>query len=135
MQLFATLGDAPVKIFVAPDAPAENVAALASAGAEVIAVPLAREGRLDLTAVLTDLRDSGFTRLFAEGGAEVAAALVAADLVDEVVIIRAPVVVGAGGVRALGDTALSAIERSPRYHLVDTVPVGDDVMRTYWRAA
>ena len=135
VQLFATLGDAPVKIFVAPDAPAENVAALASAGAEVIAVPLAREGRLDLTAVLTDLRDSGFTRLFAEGGAEVAAALVAADLVDEVVIIRAPVVVGAGGVRALGDTALSAIERSPRYHLVDTVPVGDDVMRTYWRAA
>jgi len=133
-HLFETLADAPLKIMVGPDAPAENVAALTAAGAEVIAVP-ASDGKLDLPAVLTHLCDGGFTRLFAEGGAEVAAALVAADLVDEVVIIRAPVVVGPDGVRALGGTALSAIERSPRFRHVDTVPLGDDVMRTYWRAA
>jgi hypothetical protein len=31
--------------------------------------------------------------------------------------------------------ALSAIERSPRYRLIDTAPVGEDVMRRYIRAA
>lgn len=133
-HLFETLADAPLKVFVGPDAPPENITALAAAGAEVISVP-ASDGRLDLAAVLARLTDLGFTRLFAEGGAEVAAALVAADLVDEVVIIRAPVVVGPEGVRALGGTALSAIEHSPRFRQVDTVPLGDDVMRTYWRAA
>lgn len=133
-QLFATLADAPVKIVVGPEAPAANVAALAAAGAEVVAAP-APDGKLDLAAVLARLTDQGFTRLFAEGGAEVAAALVAAGLVDEVIIIRAPVVVGPEGVRALGGTALSAVEHSPRFAHVDTVPLGDDVMRTYWRNA
>jgi diaminohydroxyphosphoribosylaminopyrimidine deaminase/5-amino-6-(5-phosphoribosylamino)uracil reductase len=133
-HLFETLADAPLKIVVGPEAPAENVAALTAAGAEVIAAP-ATDGKLDLAAVLAGLGQSGFTRLFAEGGAEVAAALVTADLVDEVVIIRAPVVVGPDGVRALGSTALSAIEHSPRFRLTDTQPLGEDVMRTYWRAA
>ena len=71
--------------------------------------------------------------MFAEGGAEVAASLVAGDLIDEVVIFRAPVVVGPNGVRALSGTALSAIERSPRYRLVETAIVGDDTMRRYVR--
>ena len=71
---------------------------------------------------------------FAEGGAEVASSLVSGDLVDEVVIFRAPVVVGPDGVRALGGMALSAIERSPRYRLVETAIVGEDTMRRYVRA-
>ena len=65
---------------------------------EVDAAP----GGVDLAEALRALADEGFTRVFAEGGAEVAASLVAGDLVDEVVIFRAPVVVGPDGVRALG---------------------------------
>jgi diaminohydroxyphosphoribosylaminopyrimidine deaminase / 5-amino-6-(5-phosphoribosylamino)uracil reductase len=52
-----------------------------------------------------------------------------------VIILRAPVVVGPDGVRALGGMALSAIERSPRYLLVETMPVGEDTLRHYVRAA
>ena len=72
--------------------------------------------------------------MLAEGGAEVASSLVSEDLVDEIVLFRAPVVVGPNGVRALAGYALSAIERSPRYRQVDTVLVGDDEMRRYLRA-
>ena len=85
--------------------------------------------------VAPQLADAGFTRVFAEGGAEVAAALVAGDLVDEAIIIRAPLVVGAGGMPALGATPLAVMEDSSRFRLVDTVPLAADVMRTYWRAA
>ena len=92
-------------------------------------------GGLDLTEVLGRLAKDGYTRVFAEGGSEVASSLVAGDLLDEVVIFRAPVVVGADGVRALGGTALSAIERSPRYRQIDMTTVGEDVMRRYVRAA
>jgi hypothetical protein len=38
-------------------------------------------------------------------------------------------------VPALSGTALSAIERSPRYRAIDTAIVGDDQMRRYARAA
>ena len=132
-KLLQTLDEAPLKVFVAPDAPPERLAALAAAGAE--AIPVATSGgRLDLAAVLAQLAADGFTRLLAEGGAEVASSLISADLVDEVIIIRAPVVVGPDGVRALGGMALSAIERSPRYRQIEATQVGEDVMRTYQRA-
>jgi len=134
-RIFRTQSDAPLKIFVGPDAPSANISGLAAAGAEVIAVPALAAGKLDLVDVLARLADAGFTRLFAEGGAEVGAALLAADLVDEVVIVRAPLVVAEGGVPALAGTPLSAVEASPRFRLLDTVPLGDDVMRFYWRTA
>jgi len=52
-----------------------------------------------------------------------------------VIVFRAPVVVGPDGVRALAGTALSAIERSPRYVLVETGVIGVDSVRRYVRAA
>ena len=42
-------------------------------------------------------------------------------------------VVGPTGVRALGNYALSAIERSPRYRQIEAAIVGDDQMRRYLR--
>jgi diaminohydroxyphosphoribosylaminopyrimidine deaminase/5-amino-6-(5-phosphoribosylamino)uracil reductase len=56
-------------------------------------------------------------------------------LLDEVVLFRAPVVVGADGVRALGGYALSAIERSPRFRQIEASAVGEDQMRRYLRVA
>ena len=121
-------------VFVGPEAPIERVAALEAAGAKVIQVLAAGAG-LDLAAVLKRLADDGFTRIFAEGGSEVASSLVSADVLDEVVLFRASVVVGQDGVRALGQTALSAIERSPRYRQVEAAMIGEDAMRRYVRAA
>ncbi len=132
-RLLQTAPDSPLIVFTGPEAPEEKTAALAKAGATVIPIDLV-SGRIDLDAVLKRLADDGHSRVFAEGGAEVAQSLVQGDLLDEVVILRAPVVVGPEGVRALGGMALSAIERSPRYRLVETMPVGEDTLRHYLRA-
>ncbi len=132
--LLQSASEIPLIVFTGPEAPAGNVAALTAAGAQVIPVATATGG-LDLTEVLGRLAKDGYTRVLAEGGSEVASSLVASDLLDEVVIFRAPVVVGPEGVRALGGTALSAIERSPRYRQIDMTTVGEDVMRRYVRAA
>jgi diaminohydroxyphosphoribosylaminopyrimidine deaminase/5-amino-6-(5-phosphoribosylamino)uracil reductase len=42
-------------------------------------------------------------------------------------------VVGPDGVRAFAGHALSAVERSPRYRLIEEARVGDDHMRRYLR--
>lgn len=134
-RLLATAGDIPLVVMVGEDAPEENVAMFRDKGAEVIVMPQRAGGGLDTVAVLSTLAEKGFTRVFAEGGSKVAANLVRDDLLDEVVIFRAPVIVGPDGVRALDGMAMSAIERSPRYRLDQDGEVGDDDMRVYTRAA
>ena len=132
-NLVQSARDVPLIDIVGPQATDGRKADLEAAGVTVIEVDPA-QGGLDLRQALEALAGRGFSRVFAEGGAEVAASLVAGDLIDEVVIFRAAVVVGPNGVRALGGTALSALERSPRYRLIETASVGADVMRHYVRA-
>ena len=56
----------------------------------------------------------GITRLMVEGGPTVAAAFVAADLVDEAALLRAPRPIGPDGIDALEGLPLSALTGSPR---------------------
>jgi diaminohydroxyphosphoribosylaminopyrimidine deaminase/5-amino-6-(5-phosphoribosylamino)uracil reductase len=132
-RLVQSAKETPLIAIIGAAAPAENKAALAEAGVTLIEAPGSGD-KLDLGAALAALSEHGFTRVFAEGGAQVAASLIAGDLVDEVVLFRADVVVGPDGVRALAGTALSAIERSPRYALAETATFGEDTMRRYLRA-
>jgi diaminohydroxyphosphoribosylaminopyrimidine deaminase / 5-amino-6-(5-phosphoribosylamino)uracil reductase len=124
----------PLIVVVGPEATADRKSALSEAGAKIIEVD-AGPGGVALEQTLQLLAGEGFSRVLVEGGSEVASSLVSADLLDEVVLFRAPVVVGPDGVRALAGTALSAIERNPRYRVVETAIVGDDQMRRYFRAA
>jgi diaminohydroxyphosphoribosylaminopyrimidine deaminase/5-amino-6-(5-phosphoribosylamino)uracil reductase len=133
-NLIQTARDVPLIVVVGPEALAERKAALADAGARVVEVD-ASQGRVDIPALFALLGKEGFTRVLVEGGADVAASLVSTELLDEVVLFRAPVVVGPDGVRALGGYALSAIERSPRYRQIETAIVGEDQMRRYLRVA
>jgi diaminohydroxyphosphoribosylaminopyrimidine deaminase/5-amino-6-(5-phosphoribosylamino)uracil reductase len=133
-RLVQSARELPLILIVGPEAPAARRDSLGEAGVRVIEVPLSSR-KVDLPAAFEALAKEGFTRVLAEGGSEVAWSLVSNDLLDEVVIFHAPVVVGADGVRALSGSALSAIERSPRYRQVETTKVGEDEMRRYLRAA
>lgn len=134
-RLVQSVTERPLFAVVGPEAPAERKSALADAGVTLIEVDAGPGGGVDFGQALSVLADKGFSRILAEGGAEVAASLVSGDFVDEVVILRAPVVVGADGVRALAGMAMSAVERSPRYRLIETSSVGEDQLRRYVRAA
>ena len=130
-HLVASAREVPVLAVVGPEAPEERRDALADAGVRIVAVG-SGSGGVDIAAALQVLGGEGYTRVLVE---EIASSLVSNDLVDEVVLFRASVVVGADGVRALGGLALSAIERSPRFRQIDAAIVGDDTMRRYERAA
>jgi riboflavin-specific deaminase-like protein len=85
---------APVRPFVitTSSAPPERRAALASV-AHVLAMG---ETSADLPAALDVLRRMGFARVLCEGGPHLLAALTEADLVDEMCLTVAPVLVGPG---------------------------------------
>ena len=83
-------------------------------------------GRLDLAAALKLIAARGITRLMVEGGPTLAAALLAADLIDEAVLFHSPTVVGADGVDALEGMPLAALTESQRLKCVASESVGAD---------
>jgi len=112
-RLIRTAKEVPVWIFAAGTAPVAAAEALAAAGASVLRTE-GRNGRLDLAVVLKALAARGITRLMVEGGPTLAAALVAADLVDEAVLFHSPLILGADAVDALDGSPLSALTKSLR---------------------
>ncbi len=100
----------PVLVVTAPDADDGRRAALAAAGAVLIAAPRAGEG-LDLRAALAALDARGIGRVLVEGGAVIAEALAAADLVDEAWIACSPVAIGGDLVRPFGGDAVAALSQ------------------------
>jgi diaminohydroxyphosphoribosylaminopyrimidine deaminase/5-amino-6-(5-phosphoribosylamino)uracil reductase len=132
-NLVQSARETPLWVFVGEDADPAKVAALEAAGVVVLKAPKGTGG-LDFAAVAAALAEKGLTRILVEGGSCIASTMVNAGLADEVLLFRADVVVGPDGVRALAGGALSAIERSPRFRLVEDVMVGDDRLRRYLKA-
>ncbi|WP_050527356.1 bifunctional diaminohydroxyphosphoribosylaminopyrimidine deaminase/5-amino-6-(5-phosphoribosylamino)uracil reductase RibD [Pseudorhodobacter aquimaris] len=104
-----------------------------AAGARLLECPM-DAGALDLRAGLSQLAEQGITRVFCEGGAGLAAALIRAGLVDDLLIFSAGALIGDEGQAALGPLALGVLADAPRLSLVSQSPVGGDVM-SHWRFA
>jgi diaminohydroxyphosphoribosylaminopyrimidine deaminase/5-amino-6-(5-phosphoribosylamino)uracil reductase len=68
-----------------------------------------------------------------EGGPIVAAAFVAADLVDEAALLRGANAIGPDGIEALDAMPLAALTASPRLRSRGIEAVGDDTIETFER--
>jgi diaminohydroxyphosphoribosylaminopyrimidine deaminase/5-amino-6-(5-phosphoribosylamino)uracil reductase len=95
------------------------------AGVEILPIPRARPG-LDLAALLGALAQRGITRVMAEGGAGLAAALIRADLVDRIAWFHAPAVMGGDGLPSVQPLPLASLSAMPRYRRVSSRPLGPD---------
>lgn len=71
--------------------------------------------------------------LFVEGGAQAAAAFLAADMVDRVLLYRAPIIVGSG-LPCIGDIGLGSLSAAHgRWRNVDRRTLGSDALDVYER--
>ena len=90
------LGEAGSTLVMTSREPAADRTRLERSGAEVVRVAGGPEGRVDLADALTTLGTRGLAQVLVEGGSRLLGALVAADLVDEVVVFIAPRLMGPG---------------------------------------
>ena len=106
-------------------ASAGEISRLEAKGAQVRVMPKDRLGRVDLTAALQCLADSGVKRLMVEGGATVISSFLASRLVDYCVITLVPKLIG--GIKAM-DTRPS--DDLPPLSIVDCCyqPLGVDLI-------
>jgi diaminohydroxyphosphoribosylaminopyrimidine deaminase/5-amino-6-(5-phosphoribosylamino)uracil reductase len=116
-HLARSAGQVPVWLIHGRDAPEDARSAWAGAGARLIEVASGAGGHVDLAAALGALGDAGLTRVFCEGGGTLAAALLAADLVDEFALITAGKAIGAEGTPGIGAMGIAALSEAPRFRL------------------
>lgn len=130
----------PVIVIGVEPAPEHRRRALEGRGVSVITVA-GRGGRVSIESALAALFDRGLRSLLVEGGSEVLGSFVRERLFDEMVIFRAPLILGGRGSRpvvgganpaALGDAApvrRASVEDSPtlRYGLPDPLALEVEV--------
>jgi diaminohydroxyphosphoribosylaminopyrimidine deaminase/5-amino-6-(5-phosphoribosylamino)uracil reductase len=129
--LARTAREVPVWFIHGREASEEARIAWREAGARLIEVASGAGGHLDVTDALAALGEAGLTRVFCEGGGTLAAALLAADLVDTLWLVTAGKAIGAEGTPAVGAMGVAALSEAPSLRLARAETLGDDVI-TRW---
>jgi len=129
-SVVATVRETPTWVFTSskPSAIAEEI--LQQKGCKVFRVGDV-DGRLDLDEVLKVLAGQGITRLMVEGGPQVAGAIAAAGLVDEVALLRGEKTIGGSGIEPLEGMPLNGF--TGQLHPRGSEKLGPDTLETFER--
>jgi diaminohydroxyphosphoribosylaminopyrimidine deaminase/5-amino-6-(5-phosphoribosylamino)uracil reductase len=100
---------------------------LQDAGVETLEVATDEQGRVALPSLLDELGRREIAALLVEGGSQVHGAFVDGDLYDEVVLFVAPMIIGGGGLPAIGGTGVDALTQAPRLELESIERRDDDL--------
>lgn len=114
-------------VFCAKSAAASRRRALDERGVRVDAVAPRADG-LPLRTVLRAIARAGPGTLLCEGGGGLGAALVRADLTDELLWIAAPTLLGGDAQPALGALGVGLLARAPELDILRTRRLGRDVL-------
>jgi len=106
---------------------------LVAAGVKVITVRAVGEDRPELKTVVEALAGEGLSRLFVEGGGQVAASFVRCGLVDALEWFRAPILIGGEGRPGVGALAVATLAEAPHFRRVEVREVGVDLWERYAR--
>jgi diaminohydroxyphosphoribosylaminopyrimidine deaminase/5-amino-6-(5-phosphoribosylamino)uracil reductase len=129
LKMFSTARRVPILVYGADG----STPPAYPSGVETRAVPAGPDGRLDLEAVLRSLAGDGVTRVLVEGGPTISAALLVADLVDEVVIARGTEPLGASGRKPFGERGLEELDDAGRWQLHEQRLLGPDTLTVHRR--
>ncbi len=121
---------APLWLLHRNGADAARQRALEHAGVKLFELPGCAAG-VDLPAVLKLLAKNGLTRILAEGGGTLAAALLRAALVDRLAWFHAPGIIGGDGWPAAQAFGVTTLAGMPRFVPMRQERWGDDMLTTF----
>ncbi len=120
-------------LLVGDDVEEDRLRPYREAGMKVIGAAQSEDGHLDLDAAFAALAGLGITRVLVEGGSGLAAALARADLIDRILWYRAPSLVGADGVAAVGPLGLARMADAKHFTSLRRQELGDDLLEVFER--
>ena len=131
-RLVATARQHPSVLVTVPGHPPAALAPYQEAGVEVLTVPRG-EGGLRMRPLLGALAQRGVTRVLAEGGAGIAAALLREGLADRLAWFHAPAVMGGDGLPAAHPLPVEVLVGMPRFRRTASRPLGEDWLTEFER--
>jgi diaminohydroxyphosphoribosylaminopyrimidine deaminase/5-amino-6-(5-phosphoribosylamino)uracil reductase len=133
-HLLATAGEIPTWFLLREGTNLAREEAFVNIGAKLIKVPGSSAG-VDLTAAMIALGSSGLTRILVEGGGQLAAALLRANLVDRIAWFHAPSIMGGDGWPAVQAFGIETLDQMPRFRRDSVTAIGDDMLSEFTRQA
>jgi diaminohydroxyphosphoribosylaminopyrimidine deaminase/5-amino-6-(5-phosphoribosylamino)uracil reductase len=130
-RVIAEARHVPTWVLTLGSAAPERRQAFLASGAVLIEADPDAEGRIDLSGALRALGARGLTRVLVEGGARLAAGLLRAGLVDRLVWLHAPLLIGGDGTPAVAPLGVAALADAPRFERLATETIGGDVLTTF----
>jgi diaminohydroxyphosphoribosylaminopyrimidine deaminase/5-amino-6-(5-phosphoribosylamino)uracil reductase len=127
-RLARTAKDIRTIVVVLPHADKARVEAFQSCGVEIMPVHADASGRPNLVEMMKQLGVMGLTRILCEGGSNLAASLLQADLADRLAWFRSPGIIGGDGLRAIQPLGLTLLAQQHRFERVGVVRCGDDLL-------
>lgn len=113
-------------ILTTDGANAEKRKQLEKAGATLIVVRAGADGKVDLSAALRELARRGIASLLVEGGGTIHAAMLRANLCDELIVAQSPMLIGSEGRPSFAELGLTNLEDAPRFRPIDKKEFGED---------
>jgi len=133
-RLVRTARAVPTLVATVPGHPEATLASLRAAGVEVLELPPGPEG-LGMHGILAALAARGITRVLAEGGSGIAAALLREGLADRLAWFHAGLVIGGDGIPAVYQLPLPELASAPKFRRVAVRALGADMLSEFEREA
>ena len=125
-RLGKTAKDSPVWLLHGSLAPAQARQAWVDQGAELIEIAGDPSGKINVTNAMQALAAKGLTRILCEGGGTLAASLLRVQLVDDLALFSAGVLIGGDGQAALAPLGITELNDAPRLTSRETRRIGTD---------
>ena len=122
-------------IFTTKSAVDAKTIKLKTLGLDIISVDADNNGRISLMVVLQSLVKLGITRVLVECGSTLASEFIRLDLVDRLVVYRAPVVIGSDGKPSINSIGVTKLDMAVSFELLQIEQVENDIIETYQRQA
>jgi diaminohydroxyphosphoribosylaminopyrimidine deaminase/5-amino-6-(5-phosphoribosylamino)uracil reductase len=110
-----------------PEAEAGDRRRLREAGVELVELRAGDDGRIDLNALLDHLARREVTTLLVEGGPTVHGSFHDADLIDEIALFMAPILIGGPAPATVAGRGISTLDMARRFCLETFERHGDDL--------
>jgi diaminohydroxyphosphoribosylaminopyrimidine deaminase/5-amino-6-(5-phosphoribosylamino)uracil reductase len=131
-RLLTTAKDVPTWFLLREGTNLAREDAFIDLGAKLIKIPGSPAG-IDLKAAMAALGAAGLTRLLVEGGGQLAAALLRADLVDRIAWFHAPAIIGGDGWPAVQAFGTETLDQMSRFRRDCITVIGHDMLSEYTR--
>ncbi|NWH08474.1 MAG: bifunctional diaminohydroxyphosphoribosylaminopyrimidine deaminase/5-amino-6-(5-phosphoribosylamino)uracil reductase RibD [Alphaproteobacteria bacterium] len=135
-KLVRTAKTVPTMVLTRGDGAEARLEAYVESGVEIVKVPLAPSGLMDMAAAMAILgQDYLFSHVLVEGGARLSSTLMQAGLIDRIAWFRAARLIGGDGRPSLASLGTRSLANTPRFRLITSRQVGEDVLETFEAAS